>query len=192
MVLLNESIRTTSDRGVQRMKAEEKKFLPNQKTTPSSSDTIHSVIRSGGKDEIRSRRAQTRVQRTKDKGSKSPQTKPIIKPEGYGTTTTYVPLDTASIELRSHPLPMLFQMCIFKRGCNPIPIQVFSFNDRRVSYYFKQQTSWARDQVVLLSFTQSSRSSHLIKNRMQTQLKWGAEPWPQRKSDAINVATDKI
>jgi hypothetical protein len=28
MVLLNESIRTTSDRGVQRMKAEEKKFLP--------------------------------------------------------------------------------------------------------------------------------------------------------------------
>lgn len=135
MVLLNESIRTTSDRGVQRMKAEENKFLPLPKRKKQHRNKRYDSLcykewRKGWNKEI----LFTSVQRTKDKGSKSPQTKPIIKPEGYGTTTTYVPLDTASIELPSsaHAFPDV--RTIFKRGCNPIPIQVFSFNDSREEF----------------------------------------------------------
>ncbi|KAK7298893.1 hypothetical protein VNO77_46213 [Canavalia gladiata] len=64
----------------------------------------------------------------------------VPKPEGYGTT--YVPLYTASIESPAHAFPDV--RTISKRGCNPIPIQVFSFNDSREEFltiFSNKQTS---------------------------------------------------
>ena len=53
----------------------------------------------------------------------------VPKPEGEGYGTTYVPLYTASIESPVHAFPDVRTFA--KRGCNPIPILVFSFNDSR-------------------------------------------------------------
>lgn len=120
--------------------------------------------------------------------------KPIIKPEGYGTTTTYVPLYTASIESPAHAFP--YVRTISKRGCNPIPIQVFSFNDSREEFLTTlfsatDQLSLAKE-TKLFSFTNTQSlgtSSHLIGCRP-----FLSEPWPQRKypRDAINVSTDRF